>query len=43
VRETDLLTFAASVGVLLVVAALATLAPALRILRMDPAEALRNE
>jgi predicted permease len=43
VRETDPLTFAATAGILLVVAALATLAPALRILRMDPAETLRNE
>jgi ABC-type lipoprotein release transport system permease subunit len=30
-------------AILLVVAALASLAPALRILRMDPAETLRNE
>ena len=43
VRETDPLTFAATAGILLVVAALASLAPALRILRMDPAETLRNE
>jgi len=43
VRETDPLTFAATAGILLAVAALATLAPALRILRMDPAETLRNE
>jgi ABC-type antimicrobial peptide transport system permease subunit len=43
VRETDPLTFAATAGILLVVAALATLAPALRILQMDPAETLRNE
>lgn len=43
VRETDPLTFAATAGILLVLAGLATLAPALRILRLDPAETLRNE
>jgi len=43
VHETDPLTFAATGGILLVVAALASLAPALRILRMDPAETLRND
>ena len=43
VRETDPVTFAATAGILLLVAALASLAPALRILRMDPAETLRNE
>src|SRR5664280_1378817 len=43
VRATDPATFAATAGILLVVAALASLAPALRILRMDPAETLRNE
>ena len=43
VRETDPVTFATTAGILLVVAALASLMPALRILRMDPAETLRNE
>ena len=43
VRETDPLTFAATAGLLLAVAALASLAPALRILRMDPSETLRSE
>jgi putative ABC transport system permease protein len=43
VRATDPATFAATAGILLLVAALASLAPALGILRMDPAEALRNE
>jgi predicted permease len=43
VRETDPLTFVSTAGILLAVAALASLAPALRILRMDPAETLRDE
>jgi len=43
VRETDPVTFVATAAILLVVAALASLAPALRILRMDPAETLRSE
>jgi len=43
VRQTDPATFAATSAILLLVAALATLAPALRILRVDPAETLRNE
>ena len=43
VRETDPATFLATAGILLVVAALASLAPALRILHMDPAETLRSE
>ena len=43
VRQTDPVTFAATSAILLLVAALATLAPALRILRVDPAETLRNE
>ena len=43
VRETDPVTFATTAGILLLVAALASLMPALRILRMDPAETLRNE
>jgi predicted permease len=43
VRSTDPVTFATTAAILLVVAALASLAPALRILRMDPAETLRNE
>ena len=43
VRETDPATFLIMAALLLVVAALASLAPALRILRMDPAETLRSE
>jgi predicted permease len=43
VRETDPMTFAVTAALLLVVAAAASLAPALRILRLDPAETLRNE
>ena len=43
VRQTDPLTFAATSAILLLVAVLATLAPALRILRMDPSETLRSE
>jgi predicted permease len=43
VRPTDPLTFAATSAVLLLVAVLATLAPALRILRMDPSQTLRSE
>jgi len=43
VRQTDPLTFTATSAILLLVAVLATLAPALRILRMDPSETLRSE
>jgi ABC-type antimicrobial peptide transport system permease subunit len=43
VRETDPATFLIMAALLLVVAALASLAPALRILRMDPAATLRSE
>jgi predicted permease len=43
VRETDPMTFVATACILLVVAGLASLAPALRILGMDPAATLRNE
>jgi predicted permease len=43
VRETDPVTFVTTAAILLLVAALASLAPALRILHMDPAETLRNE
>jgi predicted permease len=43
VKENDPTTFVAMAAVLLVVAAAASLAPALRILKMDPAETLRNE
>jgi putative ABC transport system permease protein len=43
VRSTDPLTFAATAGILLLVTVLASLIPALRILRMDPARTLRNE
>uniref|UniRef100_Q028A3 Permease n=1 Tax=Solibacter usitatus (strain Ellin6076) TaxID=234267 RepID=Q028A3_SOLUE len=43
VRETDPATFVLMAVLLLVVAVLASLAPALRILRMDPAETLRSE
>jgi predicted permease len=43
VRATDPVTFAATSAILVVVAALASAAPALRILRIDPAETLRSE
>ena len=43
VRETDPLTFGITAALLLLVAAAASLAPALRILRLDPAETLRSE
>ena len=43
VHGTDPATFIATAAVLLLVAALASLAPALRLLRMDPAATLRNE
>jgi predicted permease len=43
VRPTDPLTFAAMAAILLLAAVLASLAPALRILRLDPAQTLRNE
>jgi predicted permease len=43
VRATDPATFATTSAILLVVAALASVAPALRILRMDPSETLRSE
>jgi predicted permease len=43
VRPTDPLTFVTMAAILLLVAALASLAPALRILRMDPAQTLRSE
>jgi putative ABC transport system permease protein len=43
VRATDPATFAATAAILLLVAALASIAPALRILRMDPSETLRSE
>ena len=43
VRETDPTTFALTAGILLAVAAAASIVPALRILRLDPAETLRSE
>jgi ABC-type antimicrobial peptide transport system permease subunit len=43
VRPGDPATFVTMAAVLLSVAALASLAPALRILRMDPAQTLRSE
>ncbi|MEO8368190.1 MAG: ABC transporter permease [Candidatus Solibacter sp.] len=43
IKETDPATFTATAILLLAVAAIATLAPALRILRMDPAATLRSE
>jgi ABC-type lipoprotein release transport system permease subunit len=42
VRPADPVAFAAA-AVLLLAAAMASLAPALRILRLDPAQTLRNE
>jgi ABC-type antimicrobial peptide transport system permease subunit len=43
VETADPVTFAATAGLLLVVGVLASLVPALRILRMDPARTLRSE
>ncbi|HEV3201753.1 MAG TPA: ABC transporter permease [Bryobacteraceae bacterium] len=43
IRSTDPLTLAATAGILLLVTVLASLIPALRILRLDPARTLRNE
>ncbi len=43
VKENDPVTFAATAVLLLLVAAAASLMPALGILKMDPAETLRNE
>jgi len=43
VRRTDPLTFVATAANLLLVAVLASVAPALRILRLDPAQTLRSE
>jgi predicted permease len=43
VKETDPTTFVLTAVLLLVVAVVASLAPALRILRLDPAETLRSE
>lgn len=43
VRPTDPVTFVVMAAILLLVAALASLAPALRILRLDPAQTLRSE
>jgi ABC-type antimicrobial peptide transport system permease subunit len=42
IEPADPLTFAATAGLLLLVAAVASLIPALRILRMDPARTLRR-
>jgi hypothetical protein len=43
VQPTDSVTFAATAAILVLVAAVASLAPALRILRLDPARTLRSE
>jgi ABC-type lipoprotein release transport system permease subunit len=43
VRGTDPVTFIFTASILLLVAFLASLVPALRILQMDPAATLRNE
>ena len=43
VQATDTTTFVATAGILLAVAVVASLVPALRILRLDPAQTLRNE
>ena len=43
VKENDATTFVAMAAILLFVAAVASLGPALRILKLDPAETLRSE
>ena len=43
VRTTDAVTFGATAGILLLVTVAASVAPALRVLRLDPARTLRNE
>jgi ABC-type antimicrobial peptide transport system permease subunit len=43
VQSTDAVTFIATAVILLLVTLLASAAPALRILRLDPAQTLRNE
>jgi ABC-type antimicrobial peptide transport system permease subunit len=43
IRPTDPFTFCCTAGVLLAVAAVASLVPALRILWLDPARTLRNQ
>jgi len=43
VRPTDTVPFIAAAGILLLVAVIASLVPALRILRLDPARTLRSE
>jgi ABC-type antimicrobial peptide transport system permease subunit len=43
VRTTDPATFAVTAAILLLVTVAASLAPALRVLRLDPAQTLRNE
>jgi predicted permease len=43
VRSTDAMTFLVTAAILLLVALVASAAPALRILRLDPAQTLRNE
>jgi ABC-type antimicrobial peptide transport system permease subunit len=43
VRPTDTVTFAGTAAILLAVAAAAAIVPALRILRIDPAQTLRGE
>jgi putative ABC transport system permease protein len=43
VRPTDPLTFVAVIVVLLAVALLASVVPAMRVLRLDPAKTLRAE
>ena len=43
VKPGDAVTFAATAGILVAVAAVASLVPALRILRLDPAQTLRND
>ncbi len=43
VKPGDTVTFAATAGILVAVAAVASLVPAFRILRLDPAQTLRND
>ena len=43
VETSDLLTYAATIALILAVSTLASLVPALRVARLDPMQALRRE